>query len=227
MTKKTFLGAMAVVTAVALTGSALVASNMGFKLNYPLKTAADAPTGPNADGTNLVALPDNRQTGMNTAKNLMDDIGSASVAAVQQYIRSSNAFVSYTGRKNGPANFNLNAGEAYYIKMLNHVDYIIVGADDPTAAYNLKNAADAPTGPNADGSNFYAYNYHQTAATAKALMDDIGSINVAAVSLYIKSSNAFLSYTGRKNSPASFNLTPGEGYIVKMLTTVNYLPSHY
>jgi hypothetical protein len=227
MSKRTFLGVAAMVAAIALTGSALIASNMGFKINYALRIASDAPTGPNADGTNLFALPDNRGAGLVTAKNLMDDITSANVAAVSRYIKSANAFVSYTGRKNSPAVFNLTAGEAYYLKMqIAGVNYVITGSDDPTLIYNLTNATDSGGGP-ADGSNFFAYNYHQTAQTSKALMDDIGSANVLAVSQYIKSSNAFVSYTGRKNGPPLFNLTPGEGYIVKMSTTVNYLPSHY
>jgi hypothetical protein len=52
MTKKTFLGAMTVATAVALTGSALVASNMGFKLNYQLLQTTG---GVSVDGTSTIA----------------------------------------------------------------------------------------------------------------------------------------------------------------------------
>lgn len=120
MTKKTFLGAMAVVTAVALTGSALVASNMGFKLNYSLTQAGAAPS----DGTNVIALPDNRQTGLNDAKNLMDDIGFAQTLSVARYLKASNSFQSYSGRKGGGLAFPLVPGEAYYVKMLTTVNYI-------------------------------------------------------------------------------------------------------
>ncbi len=119
MTKKTFLGAMAVVTAVALTGSALVASNMGFKLNFALTQPGVAPS----DGTNTLALPDNRQTGLNDAKALMDDIGFANVTNVSRYIKATNAFQSYTGRKNGGLSFPLVPGEAYYVKMSTTVNY--------------------------------------------------------------------------------------------------------
>ena len=219
MTKKTFLGAMAVVLTVALTGTALVASNMGLKLNYSLAKSGGATDA----GFSTLALPDNRQTGLNNAKDLMDDIGSANVAEIDRYIKATNSYQSYTGRKSSPANYNLTAGEGYFIKMTTTVNYIAVGSDDPTLAYSL-----AKSGGTTDaGFNLFAYNYHQTAADAKQLQDDIGSANVAEIDRYIKATNSFQSYTGRKSSPLSFTLTPGEAYYVKMTTTVNYLPSHY
>jgi hypothetical protein len=219
MTKKTFLGAMAVVTAVALTGGALVASNMGFKLNYTLGQAGAG----TLDGTNTLGLPDNRQTGLADAKNLMDDIGFAQTLNVSKFLKASNGFQSYTGRKNGGLAFSLAAGEGYYVKMLTTVNYVVVGSDDPALTYPL-NQAGAGT---LDGTSFYAYNYHQTAADAKALMDDIGFAQTLNVSKFLKASNGFQSYTGRKNGGLAFALVPGEAYYVKMLTTVNYAPSHY
>ena len=72
-----------------------------------------------------------------------------------------------------------------------------------------------------------AYNYHQTAGTAKTLMDDIGFANVANVQRLIKSTDTFVTYTGRYGSGANFTLVPGEAYFIKMNTTVVYTPSHY
>jgi hypothetical protein len=219
MTKKTFLGAMAVALAVALTGSALVASNMGFKLNYTLSQAGAGV----ASGTNTLALPDNRQTGLNSAKNLMDDIGSANVLNISRLVQSNDSFASYTGRKSSPPDFALTAGEGLYVKMGTTTNYIVVGSDDPTLAYSLKQAGAGVL----TGTNFFAYNYHQTAATSKTLMDDIGSANVLNISKLVQSNDSFASYTGRKSSPPDFALVPGNAYYVKMSTTVNYLPSHY
>jgi hypothetical protein len=223
MTKKAFLGAMAVATAVALTGTALVASNMGFKLNYQLAL-------PGADtrdaGTTTLGLPDNRQTLMNDAKNLMDDIGFASVLEVQKYLKSSNALAIYNGRKNGPGPvFSLASGEGYRVKMQTTVNYIVVGSDNPSLPYTLAQ-------PGADtrdaGTTDFAYNYHQTATTSKSLMDDIGFASVLEVQKYLKSSNALAIYNGRKNGPGpDFALVPGESYRIKVQTTVNYIPSHY
>ena len=60
MTKRTYIGVLTVALAVVLAAGGLLASNMGFKLNYPLvQTAA----GVSASGTSTIALPDNRQAG--------------------------------------------------------------------------------------------------------------------------------------------------------------------
>jgi hypothetical protein len=216
MTKKTFFGAMAVVTAVALTGSALIASNMGFKLNYTLSQGAGS-----LSGTNTLALPDNRQTGMADAKNLMDDIGFASTTNVQKFLKATDTLQVYTGRKGGGTAFPLAAGEAYFVRVAAPVNYIVVGSDDPAIAYPLTVGAGSLS-----GTNFFAYNYHQTATDAKALMDDIGFANVTNVQKFLKATDSLQSYTGRKGGGTAFALTPGEGYFVKMATTVNYTPSH-
>jgi len=219
MTKKTFFGAMAVVTAVALTGSALVASNMGFKLNYTLSQLGAG----SLSGTNTLALPDNRQTGLADAKNLMDDIGFANVTNVQKFLKATDSLQVYTGRKGGGTAFPLVAGEGYYVRMAVTTPYIVVGSDDPAIAYPL-----TQLGPGSlSGTNFYAYNYHQTAADAKALMDDIGFANVTNVQKFLKATDSLQVYTGRKGGGTAFALTPGEAYYVRMATTVNYTPSHY
>jgi hypothetical protein len=218
---------MAVVTAVALTGSALVASNMGFKLNYSLdQTGAPVPGGTSKVGLNVLALPDNRQTGLNTSIDLMNDIGFAATANVARFIELTNGLEVYTGRKGSPnANFPLASGEAYYVSMNTTTPYIVVGSDDPALPYTL-NATQV--GVSKSGTNLFAYNYHQTAADSKALMDDIGFAATASIGRYIEATNGLEVYTGRKGSPnANFTLVPGEGYFVVMNTTVNYTPSHY
>jgi 2-phospho-L-lactate guanylyltransferase (CobY/MobA/RfbA family) len=219
MTKKTFFGAMAVVTAVALTGSALVASNMGFKLNYTLSSAGVG----SLTGTNTLALPDNRQAGLVDAKNLMDDIGFASTASISKFLKASDTLQAYTGRKGGGTAFPLVAGEGSFVKMGAAVNYIVVGSDDPALAYSLTQAGVGSL----TGTNFFAYNYHQTAADAKALMDDIGFANTASISKFLKATDTLQAYTGRKGGGTAFVLAPGEAYFVKMATTVNYTPSHY
>lgn len=221
MSKRVFVGVIVVALAVVLTAGGLLASNMGFKLNYTLNKAA---AGVSKSGKNTLALPDNRQTGMTTAKNLMDDIGLTSVANVQRFLKVTDSFATYTGRIGSGANFNLNAGEGYFVKMNSDVNYIVVGSDDPALATTLDKAA---VGVSKSGKNFFAYNYHQTAATAKALMDDIGLTSTANVQRFLKTTDSFATYTGRIGSGANFNLTPGEAYFIKMNTTVNYTPSHY
>jgi len=220
MSKRTFIGAMVVALAVVVLAGGLLASNMGFKLNYTLNKAA---AGVSATGKNSISLPDFKQSGMANAKNLMDDIGFTSVANVQRFIESSDTYATYTGRIGSGANFTL-ADEGYFVKMNSDVSYIVVGSDDPALATSLDKAS---AGVSATGKNFYAFNYHATAANAKNLMDDIGFANVANVQRFIKSSDTYATYTGRIGSGANFNLTPGEAYFIKMNTTVSYTPSHY
>jgi len=228
MSRKTFVGVVVVALAVVLTAGTLVASNMGFKLNYTM----DQPGAVAKTGLNTLALPDNRQTGLGTAKQLMDDIGFLSVENVQRFIKSNDIFLTYLGRAPSPSsnNFALTAGEAYRVKMKTTTNYIVVGSDDPSLTYTLQQPV-LPAGASISksGLNFYAFNYHQTAATAKQLMDDIGFLSVENVQRFIKSSDIFLTYLGRAPSPSSnnFTLTPGEGYRVKMKTTTVYAPSHY
>ena len=119
MTKRTFVGVMAVSLAAALTGSALVASNMGFKINRTL-------TNGGASGLNTLALPDNRQSGLNNAEDLMRDITFANVNTVSKFLNASDTQQNYTGRKNAPTpntSFALAPGEAYFIKMNTTVPY--------------------------------------------------------------------------------------------------------
>ncbi|HEX5045414.1 MAG TPA: hypothetical protein VFV75_21160 [Candidatus Polarisedimenticolaceae bacterium] len=222
MTKRTYIGVLTVALAVVLAAGGLLASNMGFKLNYPLLAPQ---VGVSATGTSTIALPDNRQAGVNAASSLMNDIGLASVANVQKFIEASDGLQLYTGRKGTPgADFALAAGEGYFVKMNTTVNYIVVGSHDPSFA----NPLNAPGGGSATGTNLFSYPYHSTAPTASALMNDIGLANVANVQKFLKATDGLQLYTGRKGTPgADFALVPGEAYFVKMNTTVNYIPSHY
>ena len=105
MRKRTFI-----VGAVALLAvGALFASNMGFKINYQLL----GPSNPGSlDGTNVVALPFNAQTGITDASLLFDDIGSAVVNNIQAHVKSDNGLWQYPG-----TNFTLVPGEAYFINV--------------------------------------------------------------------------------------------------------------
>lgn len=220
MSKRGLIAAVTVAV-VLVFGGVFVASNMGFKLNYTLTQSG---AGGSLTGVKSIALPDNRQSGMVDAKHLMDDIGFASTTSLSKYIVSTDLLQPYTGRKNGGLAFPLAAGEGYLVKMLTTVNYIVVGSDDPAVAYQMKAAG---TGGSLTGVNLYAYNYHQTAADAKALMDDIGFANTTSISRYVTSTDLLQPYTGRKNGGTAFALVPGEAYYVKMLATVNYTPSHY
>jgi hypothetical protein len=220
MTKRTFAVGLAV-AAVLAGGGALLASNMGFKLNYPLTQT----TGGTSNGNNTISLPYNPQVGVSTAKTLMDDIGSASVFFIQRYIKSINTFETYTGRVGSPNVSWTLANEGYVVRMNTTVNYIVVGSHNPTMSIGLTQSS----GGTSNGNNWLSFPYHHTANTAKQLMDDIGSASVFFIQRYIKSINTFETYTGRVGSPnVSWTNAPGEAYVVRMNTTVaTYIPSHY
>jgi hypothetical protein len=221
MKKRTFVVAVIGALALVLATGGLVASNMGFKLNYQLLATGAG----SATGDNVVSLPYNRQSGLNNALDLMNDIGFANVGSVARYLEASNTFETYTGRKGSPgANFALASGDAVFVNMNASVDYIIVGSHDPSLAISL----DATGVGSATGDNFFSFPYHSTASTALDLMNDIGFASVGSVARYLEASNTLETYTGRKGSPGgNFSLVPGEGYFVNMNSTVSYVPSHY
>jgi hypothetical protein len=220
MNKKVFVVVVGVVMACVM-ASGLIASNMGFKLNYPL-TAVGA--GSNS-GTNVLALPFNRQSGVDTANALMNDMVLANVANVQRFLEATDTLETYTGRKGSPAvDFGLVPGEAYYVRMNAPVDYIVVGSHDPSLSVSL----DAAGAGSNSGTNFFAAPYHTTSLTAFDLMNDINFASVQNVQRFLEATDTLETYTGRKGTPAgNFNLVPGEGYYVRMSSTVSYTPSHF
>lgn len=221
MKKSHFLVAAAVTLLVAaLVSGSLVASNMGFKLNYPLQGAGAG----SLDGTNSIALPFNAQSGITTAAALKSDIETStgvSVVNIQQLLKADNSFQAYTGAR-GSVDFPLNAGEGYRVRMSADANYIVVGSHDPSLSVSL-------TGPGAgslDGTNEYAYPYHSTATTASELRNEIGAGTVVNVQQLLKSDNSFQAYTGARGS-VDFPLVPGEAYRIRVNADVSFAPAHY
>jgi hypothetical protein len=105
------------------------------------------------------------------------------------------------------------------------VNYIIVGAHDPSLSFLL----DSPVGGGAlTGKQYYAPPYNITAANAYQLILDIGSGAVTPVTNVVKYNtvnDTLVTYTGRMGSP--FTLTPGEAYLIQMASDVPYIASHY
>lgn len=216
MSKKRF-AVCALVLALVLAGGGLFASNMGFKLNYQLLSAANPSS---ATGTNTIALPFIQQVGLSDAKSLIDDIGSSAVVNVQRYLEDTNSIETYTGTA-GTA-FNLEGGTGYFVVVNTDTSYVIVGSHDPDLEIDL-DAASEPD--NATGTNLIAYAYHATVADAKGLIDEIGSTNVVNVQRYLEDTNSIETYTG--TAGVAFALAPGEAYYIVVNTTVAWKPSHF
>lgn len=229
MRKKTLFAVMTVALCAIVAAGGLLASNMGFKLNYRLN--ANTAQGGVGSGKNTLALPYFRQTGQNDSLQLMQDIGGGTVLpviSVSRFNEASDTFAVYTGRMSSPSPlFALAAGEGYFVQMNNNTNYIVVGSHDPSLAISL----DA-TGPGSNsGKNLLAPPYNITATNSLQLMQDIGGgsiLPVLSVSKFNAATDTFAVYTGRMSSPSPvFVLAPGEAYFVAMQSTVPYTPSHY
>ena len=201
--------------AILVTGG-LVASNMGFKLNYPLKKAAG---GVSKSGTQTIGLPYNRQVGIDTAKDLFADI-TASGIGVQNIQR----FDILTDQNSlyvvGGANFALDKAAGYLVKVGTNGDYIIVGSHDPSFTVNLKAAAG---GVSKSGTQRYAHPYHGVAATAKELFQEL--------SPEVQNIQRFDSLTDQNQlyviGGADFPIVPGQSYLVKVGANKSFIPAHY
>lgn len=215
MNKKRALTALVLIAGVVVVlGGGLMASNMGFKLNRALVAAA---VGVSTSGNNTLGLPYNRQVGIDNASTLFGDMGFTNVQLIQRFLPASDSYQSYALAS---PDFPLAAGEGYFAKMQQNLNYIIVGSHDPGAVIQL-NAA----GPNsASGNNFFAPPYHATASTASELFGELGFTNVQLIQRFITNGDSYQSYA--LASP-DFNLVPGEAYFVKMQQSLAYTPSHY
>lgn len=211
---------MVVMTLVAVSVVGLgtiIASNMGFVILYHL----DGPGEGSASGTNVICLPYLPKEGLETADDLIEDIGSQHVVSVSKFVRSTDGLQTYTGYSG--ANFNLVPGEAYYVKVNADVDYEIRGSHDPDEVVSLLGPDGGLT--SLSGANFFCPPYHFVATDASELINEIGPSAVVSVSKSIRSTDGLLTYTG--HSGANFGLVPGEGYHVKVSSDVDQTPSHY
>lgn len=224
MRKQTLIG-LALGVSLLLAAGGLFASNMGFKLNYPLITGDGGVT--SASGTNTLALPFNQQTDLVDAFDLIQDInttaGSGAVVQLVEFLPASDGLNPYDGQS-GSA-FPLTPAQAYQVQVNTNVNYIIVGSHDPGLVVNLT----AP-GPNsASGTNFYAYPYHSVAADAFELITEInsaaGSNAVVQIVEFLPASDGLNPYDGVAGS--AFPLVPGQGYQVQVASNVSFVPAHY
>ena len=72
MRNKRVAAVLLIAMAAVVAAGGLMASNMGFKLNYPIIAAGGGP-GSNT-GTQTIGLPYNRQVGIDTASQLLTEL---------------------------------------------------------------------------------------------------------------------------------------------------------
>ena len=107
--KRRVTALVAIACAVIIATGGLVASNMGFKLNYPLTAAT---TGVSKSGTQTIGLPYNKQVNVDYASQLLADIVTGGVSAVklEKYNPVNDQNDPYP-----PGDFTLVPGESYLV----------------------------------------------------------------------------------------------------------------
>jgi hypothetical protein len=161
--------ALAVAALVVLvSGSMVLGSNMGFKLNMPLPQK----TGLAPQGFNIMALPylvpyADRQC-------LCDQLGLSGSAVVQEFDASNGTLDFYLcgGAACGAA-AALTSGTATFITDTGSSgSAIVVGAHDPAKSIQLEcNTSNLP-----QGDNWVSVPYHSTSASKQALCDEVGPV---------------------------------------------------
>jgi hypothetical protein len=213
MRNKRRVTALAVVAAAAIIAAGgLMASNMGFKLNYPLQASSP---GVSASGFQTIGLPYNRQVGIDTASQLLADISAGGVNALQ--LQKFNPAVDTLDPYPGGADFTLTASEGYFLQVGTTGSYIIVGSHDPGYSVTLQAAS---PGLSASGFQIYAHPYHGVSATASQFLTETGAGQ-------IQKFNPVLDTLDPYPGGADFSLVPGEAYFVQTNATTSFVPAHY
>lgn len=194
-----------------LVAGPLLASNMGFKLNYTLhKTSGTT-------NTNWISLP--YFWSGTVAQDVCTDIGATAVQ-IGEYDESTDSFISYVCGGGG-TNFSLSAGRAIFVKVnTDGVQWIIVGSHNDAATVTLTKTSGTTN------TNWIAIPYHTNVGDAQGLCTNIGGTAVQ-IGIYDESTDAFTSYVCGGGG-TNFSLTAGQGVFVKVNTDgVIWTPSHY
>jgi hypothetical protein len=217
MNKRTFW-VVAIGMSVLLIAGGLFASNMGFKLNYPLHQPG---TSGSLSGTNTVALPFNQQTSLVMASDLNTDIGAGSVVSISKFLRGSDGLFTYP---TPDGDFALVPGEGYRVQVSADVDYIVVGSHHPNTIIFL----DAPgSNGSVSGTNDYSWPYHSTSTLASELETEMELATpggVVSISKFLRGSDGLFTYP---IPDGDFALVPGTSYRIQVSSNVSFTPSHY
>ncbi len=196
--------------AIVATGG-LLASNMGFKLNYTLtKSGAGSKS-----GRQSIGLPYNRQVGIDKASHLLADVTAGGVAALQ--LEKFNMINDSNSPYPGVSDFDLEKGVGYLLRVNQSGPYIIVGSHDPGYAVPLTKAGAGSK----SGRNRYAHPYHGVSATASELLAELSPDGLQ-VERFNPSNDSNTPY------PATdFALVPGQAYLVRVVNNKSFIPDHY
>ena len=182
---------------VLIVGTAALASNMGFKISIPLT----------AGYSNYVSLP--YYNSFTTDNSMYADIPNCT--GVSRWDNANGISQNYLGGRTSL--FNITPGEAYIVKVSASGNWIVVGSHNPSLGITLTQGY----------SNYVSVPYHTTASNDNALYGEI--TGCTGVSRWDNANGISQNYLGGRTS--LFNITPGEGYIIKVSATTTWTPAHY
>jgi hypothetical protein len=200
---------------VLLVSSSAFASNMGFKLVFPLKK----PTAGVHDGSNWISLPYFNSFATQNAAGIWADLP-ASKQVIFHYDTAGSFYDPYSGQPLDN-NWAITKGEAYLVGVTADANWTIVGSHDNAYAVPLKK----PTAGVHDGSNWVSVPYHTTAANAAAIWASLP----ASKQVIFKYDTAGSFYDPYSGQPLDNNwaVTIGEAYLIGVTADTTWTPAHY
>lgn len=205
--RKTFLLVSAIV--VVFAAGAIFASNMGFKLTYPLKRTAGT------TGTNWVSLP--YFWSGTTSQDICNDVGVGTATEVGKYNENNDTITAWAcGGRGTP--FSLSPGQGVYVKVTSATNWIVVGSHNDSAAVPITRTAGTT------GTNWTSIPYHTTSTNAQGICSQV--TGATEVGRYNEGTDTITAWAcGGRGTP--FSLTPGEGVYIKVTTATAWSPTHY
>ena len=210
--------AIAVVSAVVLSGGVAQASNMGFKMNRVIQPLGT----PSPKGQNQVALP--YKNPYLTAQDVCDALGLSGVAPKGK-VSQINASTGSTSSHNcGDAGaFSLTGRQGVIVNNSTAAGGILVGShqSNPPGTISLLGLAT----PSPKGQNRFPVPYHTTAATAQDLCVDLGLPSPS--NGKIQRIDAATGVTSSHNcaDAGAFNLVLGEAVIITFTGSTITVPA--
>ncbi len=207
--------------AALLIGSSAFASNMGFKLVYPLTQA-----GAGNDGTNIVSLPYFNSFASQTAAGAFADMPAStlSIARWNPATRGLDACTAAGCGGFGDVNFALTKGESYVVNVGTTANWTIVGSHDNAAAVSLTAA-----GAGNDGTNMVSVPYHTNKTNAAGIFGELpaSTLSIARWNPATRGLDACTAAGCGGFGDVNFSITIGEGYVINVGTTASWTPAHY
>jgi hypothetical protein len=204
--------------AVLLVGSTAFASNMGFKLVYPLNTVSAGVH----DGTNWVSIPYfNSFTPTQDAAAMWADLPAAK-QNIYRYDPVSSVFRRYSGGGPGQTNFAVTSGEAYLFNVTANANWTIVGSHDNALAKSLSTVSAGVH----DGTNWTGVPYHTNKTDAAGLWSELPAAKQN-IYRYDPAASVFRRYSGGGPGQTNFAVTIGEAYLINVTANATWTPAHY